>query len=151
MQCIHVVILGQFLAAAVCRMRTARSEAASLGQVYKAAGFAAHKLLLLAAQRGVEYGGGGHKPVRVRMQRVGGYRLRGAELHKFAKVHYRNAVAYIAQHVKVVRYDKIGQAEMLLQIEQQIEYLRLDGHVERADGLVADDQFGIARQPPGQC
>ena len=120
MQCIYVVILGQFLAAAVCRMRTARSEAASLGQVYKAAGFAAHKLLLLAAQRGVEYGGGGHKPVRVRMQRVGGYRLRGAELHKFAKVHYRNAVAYIAQHVKVVRYDKIGQAEMLLQIEQQI-------------------------------
>lgn len=56
MQCIYVVILGQFLAAAVCRMRTARSEAASLGQVYKAAGFAAHKLLLLLRSVGSSMG-----------------------------------------------------------------------------------------------
>ena len=96
MRRIHVVIPGQFLAAAVGRMRAARREAASLGQVYKAARFAAHKLLLLAAQRWIEYGGGGHKPARVRMQRVSGYRLRGNELHKLAKVHYRYAVAYIA-------------------------------------------------------
>ena len=80
------------------------------------------------------------------MQRVGGYRLRGAELHKFAKVHYRNAVAYIAQHVKVVRYNKIGQAELLLQIEQQIEYLRLNGYVKGACGFIQHHYVGPEHQ-----
>lgn len=132
MQRVHMVILGQFLAAAVCRMRTARSEAASLGQVYKVAGFAAHKLLLWLRSVGSSMGEAA-MPVR---KDAAGWRISSpwGRTHKFAKVHYRNAVAYIAQHVKVVRYDKIGQAEMLLQIEQQIEYLRLNGYVKGACG-----------------
>ena len=44
--------------------------------------------------------------------------------------------------------EEIGQAEFALQVDQQIEHLRLDRLVERGDGLVEDDKPRRQRQRP---
>ena len=37
-------------------------------------------------------------------------------------------------------------AQVLLKVHEQVQDLRLNAHVERADGLVCDDEFGFARE-----
>ena len=49
-------------------------------------------------------------------------------------------------HIEVVGDEQVRQAEVALQILQQIEDLRLDGHVERRHGLVADDEARLERE-----
>ena len=55
-------------------------------------------------------------------------------------------VADVADHRQVVRDEEVGEAELLLQVGQQVDDLRLDGHVERRHRLVADDQLGPERE-----
>jgi len=43
------------------------------------------------------------------------------------------------------------EAKLLLQILQQVDDLRLNRDVERRDRLVADDQFGLGRERPGDA
>ena len=47
---------------------------------------------------------------------------------------------------QIVGDEEIGEAELLLQVLQQIDDLGLDRHVERRDRLVADDQLGLDRE-----
>ena len=47
--------------------------------------------------------------------------------------------------------EEIGQAELLLQVLQQVDHLRLDRDVERRDRLVADDQLGLDRERAGDA
>ena len=41
----------------------------------------------------------------------------------------------------------IGQAELVLEIEQEVEHLRLDRLVERGDRLVEDEEPRLEREP----
>src|SRR4029453_2187326 len=45
--------------------------------------------------------------------------------------------------------EKVGQRELVLELLQQVDDLRLNGDVERRDGLVGDDEVRIDRQRPG--
>ena len=45
--------------------------------------------------------------------------------------------------------EEVGQAEVVLQVVEQVDDLRLDRHVERADGLVEDDELGLERERAG--
>ena len=47
---------------------------------------------------------------------------------------------------EVVGDEQIGEAELLLEILQQVDDLGLDRDVQRRDGLVADDQLGLERE-----
>ena len=53
--------------------------------------------------------------------------------------------------VQVVRDEDVGQPELVLEVLEQVEDLRLDGHVERGHRLVADDQLRIHGQRPGDA
>src|SRR5439155_804007 len=44
---------------------------------------------------------------------------------------------------QVVGDEDVGEPEVLLQVFEQVEDLRLHGHVERRDRLVADDQLRV--------
>ena len=44
---------------------------------------------------------------------------------------------------------KIIEAQLVAQVEEQVDDLGLDGDVERADRLVRDDQLWSGRQSPG--
>ena len=67
------------------------------------------------------------------------------ELHDPAEIHHRDTMADALHHSQVVRDEEIGEAVLVLQIHQQVYDLRLNGHVERGDRFVGDDQFGRRR------
>ena len=57
----------------------------------------------------------------------------------------------VAHHGEVVSDEEIGEAEPLLQLLQQIDDLALDRHVERRNGLVADDDARVDGERPGDA
>ena len=50
-----------------------------------------------------------------------------------------------------VRDEEVGQPELLLQVLEQVDDLRLDRHVQRADRLVANDELRLHRQGAGDA
>ena len=68
-----------------------------------------------------------------------------------ADVHHRHPVADVLDHAQVVGDEEVGQPELLLQIEQQIEDLGLHRDVERGDRLVGHDQARIEGQGAGDA
>lgn len=71
------------------------------------------------------------------------------QLHDAALAHDRHAIGHIIHHRKIMRDEEVGKPEILLQIFQQIENLRLHGNIESGDGFVADQQFRAKRE--GSC
>ena len=68
-----------------------------------------------------------------------------------AEIHHRHAVADVLDHREVVRDEQVGEPELVLQVHQQVDDLRLDRHVERRDRLVADDQLRARAPARGRC
>ena len=88
---------------------------------------------------------------RVGVLRVGVERLGRRDLDDAAEVHHRHAVADELHHLQVVGDEQEAQAELLLQVGEQVHDLRLDRHVEGADRLVGDDQASGSPRAPGRC
>src|ERR1700687_4631382 len=57
-------------------------------------------------------------------------------------MHDRDARGKITDHGHGVRDEEVGQAEIALELSQQIHDLSADADVERGDGLIAHDEFG---------
>ena len=57
----------------------------------------------------------------------------------------------MADDVEVVRDEDVGEAEVALQVLEQVEDLRLHGDVERGHRLVADDQLRVDRERAGDA
>ena len=57
----------------------------------------------------------------------------------------------MAHDREVVGDEEVGQAELLLQLLQQVDDLRLDRHVERRHRLVADDEVRLDRERAGDA
>ena len=72
--------------------------------------------------------------------------LGGAGFDELAVLHHRDLVRQVLDDAEVVRDEEIGDAELLLQLLQQVEDLRLHRDVERRGRLVADDQPRLDRQ-----
>ena len=73
------------------------------------------------------------------------------DLDDLAQVHHRDAVGDVAHHRQVVGDEHVRQVQLVLQVLQQVHHLGLDGHVERGDRLVGDDQLGLQGQGPGDA
>ena len=71
------------------------------------------------------------------------------ELDYLAEVHYRDALADMLDHAQVVGNEKISQAKLLLEILQEIYYLRLNRDVERRDGFIKDEKPWTDGKRPG--
>ena len=52
---------------------------------------------------------------------------------------------------QIVGDEDVGEAELLLQVGEQVEDLGLDRDVQGRDRLVADDQLRLERQGPGHA
>ncbi|EAU65581.1 conserved hypothetical protein [Stigmatella aurantiaca DW4/3-1] len=69
--------------------------------------------------------------------------LRGLrQLHDLPQVHHRHPRGDVLHDLQVMRDEEVGELQLPLQVHQEVDDLRLDGHVEGADGLVRDDQIG---------
>ena len=77
--------------------------------------------------------------------------LRRPDLDDLAEVHHRDPVGDLADDGQVVGDEHVGQAELVLEVLQQVDDLGLDRDVERGDRLVGDDELGPQRQRPGDA
>ena len=68
------------------------------------------------------------------------------ELDDPAEVHHGDAIADVLHDLEVVRDEQVGQPLGVLQILEQVDDLRLDRDVERADRLVAHDELRLDRE-----
>ena len=53
----------------------------------------------------------------------------------------------MVHHVQIVRNEQIGEVQPLLQVNQQVQHLRLHGFVQRRDRLIQDQHPRIQRDP----
>ena len=85
-------------------------------------------------------GYGGEQRLRIGVHRVIEDRVLFAELDHRTQVHDADLIRNIFDDRQIVRNEEIGKFSLLLQIFQKIDDLRLNTHVERGDGFVADDE-----------
>ncbi len=65
------------------------------------------------------------------------------------QVHHDDPIAEVLDDAQVMADKQIGQAQLVAQVHEQIEDLRLNRHVQRRHRFVAHQQFRLHRQRPG--
>ena len=83
------------------------------------------------------------------MPRVGEDLVAVAVFDDRAPVHHRHRVGQVFDHRQVVGDEKVGQVEVALQIQQQVDDARLDRHVQRRDRFVESEDPGPQGQRAG--
>ena len=68
------------------------------------------------------------------------------QLRHLAQVHHGNTRADVLDDAQVVRDEQIGQPQLLLQVHQNVEDLRLHRDVQRRDRLIRHDKLRIQSQ-----
>ena len=106
---------------------------------------------LAAASRGSGTGTADISAPVYGMPRVRVELLVGGELDDLAEVHHRDPVAHVPHDRQVVRDEDQRQAQVALQLAQQVEDLRLDRDVERRDRLVGHDHLRLERERAGDA
>jgi hypothetical protein len=80
------------------------------------------------------------------MQRVRKNLFSISFLHYYAEVHNRYTIGYMFDDSQIMRDEQISEIETLLKLAEEVEYLSLDGNVERRYGFVADDELRLERK-----
>src|SRR5690625_4380749 len=73
------------------------------------------------------------------------------QLHDLAHVHDQNPVGHVPDDGQVMGNENQRQAQLFLQVLEQVDDLRLYGHIKCADRLVAHHQPGIDHQGTGNA
>ena len=107
------------------------------------------QVLLPALPRRVGQGHRAQQRVGVGVLRVVVDRRGVAPLHQLTQVHDPDLVAHEPAGGQVVGDVDVGQAELVLEVQHQLQDLRADRHVQRGDGRVGDDQLRLGDQRPG--
>src|SRR5437660_9791993 len=72
-------------------------------------------------------------------------------LDQLAGVHHRDTMADVSYYRQIVSHKQVRQVELLPQVLQQIDDLRLDGHVEGGDRFVKDQELRLHRKGAGDA
>ena len=75
-------------------------------------------------------GYGGEQSLRVRVQRRAEQGPFVGELDDPSEVHHRDAMADVLHHRQIMCDEQVGQPELVLQVHQEIDHLRLNGDIE---------------------
>ena len=94
---------------------------------------------------------GGQQRLGVRMLGIAEQLLGLGQLDHLADVHHAHPVGDVLDDAEVVGDEQVGEVEFGLQILQQVEDLRLDGHVEGGHRLVTTDELRLRRERPGDA
>ena len=68
------------------------------------------------------------------------------ELHHATEIHNADLIGNIFYDRQIVRNEQISESPFLLQFFKQVDNLRLNGNVERRNGFVANNEFGVYRK-----
>jgi hypothetical protein len=110
---------------------TARVEAAARRRMNRAWRFAPRQDAL-AALLGLDVGDGHRRSQRNRVRMEGPPEdvVLGRDLGQLAEVENRDAVRNVANRREIVSDEDLGQPQLLLEVFQEVNHLRLDVHVE---------------------
>ena len=86
--------------------------------------------------------------LRVRVQRPREDAALVPVFHRAAQVHHHHLVGHMLHHRQVVGDEHVAGAELLLQVHEQVEDLRLDRQVQRRGRLVRDHDAGLHHHRP---
>ncbi len=89
---------------------------------------------------------GGHQHAGVVVARPAQHVVLRAEFDEVSQSQHRHAVRHLGNHAEVVRDEQHARAVALLQLEHELENLRLRRHVECGGGLVGDQQHRVEHQ-----
>ena len=73
------------------------------------------------------------------------------DLDDLAEVHDGDALGNVPHDEKVMRDEKVRDAELFLQLLKHVDDLRLNGNVQRGHGLVADNELGVHGESSGNA
>jgi len=74
---------------------------------------------------------------------------RRAVLHDLPAAQHDRGVGELADHGEIVADQDEGHAGLVADVGEQVQHLRLDGHVQRGDGLIQDQDPWLGRQRAG--
>ena len=77
--------------------------------------------------------------------------LRRARLQKVAQMKNADAVGNIFNHREVVGDEEVCKPRLVLDVLHQVDNLRLNGHIERRDTLIGNDQLRVHDKRPGDA
>src|SRR6516162_7898130 len=129
-------------AATFDRIAAARMEIAA-GWRMRGVGDLALQDNALRAQARVGLRHGREQRLGIGVARPGVEIARRRDLDDLAHIHDRHPVADMLHDAEIMRDEEIGEAEPVLQLEHEVDDLRLHRDVQRRDRLVGDDQAGI--------
>lgn len=70
-------------------------------------------------------------------------------LNHLACIHDRDRVRYLSYEGEVMAYEDHSEAELLLELVQEVDHLLLHGHVKGGGWLICDDDLRIAGKRHG--
>src|SRR5690242_1002910 len=70
-------------------------------------------------------------------------------LDDMAGVHHQNAVGNAGDHAQVVGDEDHRGVQLSAELVNQVQYLRLDCHIERRRRFVSNEQLGVRRNSDG--
>ena len=136
------------LGAGLLGVGTAGAEAAARGGIGGAGDVALQKDAVPPAEI-AHLGRGGEERLGIGVQGVVEDGLGVAQLHHLTQVHDGHPVAQVLHHAQVVADEEVGEAQLFLQLPQEVQNLGPDRHVQGGDRLVTDDELGLSSQSPG--
>ena len=77
--------------------------------------------------------------------------LGGGDFDDLTEIHHGDAVGNVFHNAEVVRDEQIRQAKGFLEVFEEVDDLRLYGHIEGRDRFVGNDEFGIEREGAGNA
>src|SRR3954470_4890868 len=129
------------------RERAARAEPAAARRVDRARDVAAQHDARRLPPR-LRHRNSGKQSLRVRMQRPREEVGRCRVLDDLAEVHDGYPVRDVSDDREVVRHEEVRETERLLELDEQVEHLRLDRDVERRHRFVGDDELRPQHERP---
>ena len=89
------------------------------------------------------------QPARIGMVRLGEDLGDAADLDDPPRIHHRHPVAGPGDDAEIMGDEDDAHGELVAQVEDQLEDLVLDRHVERRGRLVGEEQLGVAGERDG--
>ena len=83
------------------------------------------------------------KSLGIGMLRIAVKLVTGSQLYDMSHVHNTDTVGNMFYHRKIVSDKEIGQTQLFLKLDQQIDNLRLNRNIQCGDRLITDNKFRI--------
>ena len=74
------------------------------------------------------------------------YNITWTTLNNMPKIHNTNTIGNMFYHGKVMGDEEVGQTQLFLKLDQQIDNLRLNGNIQCRYRLITDNKFRIYSQ-----